>query len=301
MIVRKPGGRWLSLRIDDFDAWQSGLLEESAKRLGVVLAESGRVHRWGSVGAPAEYRGERVWLRVSPYLEHEMDETAWRGTRDAALIPGMCKPSLLERLDWSVDVPWSVPVSAELLTLVVDAPASQGRFLRVSPEFAPSWFEDLAISLSALARYRTDRRFSAHTQVQYDSLLSATYRCLVPTEIAPDFGTEHLDLSWENVSAPGFQIIDMEHWGLGVRGFGAAYLYLTSFPVPHVAQRVHAELADVLDSPSGRYAQLVAAALIIRNLTRLPDPTGLAGMLHRHTDALLDGARPHRPTLRRNP
>jgi len=43
----------------------------------------------------------------------------------------------------------------------------------------------------------------------------------------------------------------------------------------------------VLDTPSGRYAQLVAAALILRNLTRLPDPGGLAARLHHYTDTLL--------------
>ena len=42
----------------------------------------------------------------------------------------------------------------------------------------------------------------------------------------------------------------------------------------------------MLNTPSGRYAQLVAAALILRNLTRLPDP-GLAARLHAYTDTLL--------------
>jgi hypothetical protein len=68
----------------------------------------------------------------------------------------------------------------------------------------------------------------------------------------------------------------MEHWCTAVTGYGAAYLYLTALEVPAVAARVHQALADVLESPSGRYVQLVAAALTIRNLTRLPDPGGLA-------------------------
>ena len=103
----------------------------------------------------------------------------------------------------------------------------------------------------------------------------------------PVFGTEHIDLKWQNITAPRFQILDMEHWCLAVSGYGAAYLYLTALEVPAVAARVHETLADILDTPTGRYAQLVAAALILRNLTRLPDPGDLAGMLHRHTDALL--------------
>ena len=57
--------------------------------------------------------------------------------------------------------------------------------------------------------------------------------------------------------------------------------------IPAVAARVRAALADVLDTPTGKYAQLVAAALILRNLTRLPDPGGLAARLHDYTDTLL--------------
>jgi hypothetical protein len=79
----------------------------------------------------------------------------------------------------------------------------------------------------------------------------------------------------------------MEHWCVAVTGYGAAYLYLTALEVPAVAARVRAALADVLDTPTGRYAQLVAAALILRNLTRLPDPGALAARLHDYTGTLL--------------
>jgi hypothetical protein len=97
-----------------------------------------------------------------------------------------------------------------------------------------------------------------------------------------------MDLTWDNVTAPRFQILDMEHWGVAVTGFAAAWLYLSALAVPDVARGVRDALADGLGTPTGRYAQLVAAALILRSLTRLPDPAGLAGRLHRHTDTLLD-------------
>jgi hypothetical protein len=57
-------------------------------------------------------------------------------------------------------------------------------------------------------------------------------------------------LNWENITAPRFCILDMEHWCSAVTGYGAA-------------------------------------ALILRNLTRLPDPGGLAALLRDHTDTLL--------------
>jgi hypothetical protein len=44
-ITRTSRYRWLLVRIDDFEKWQSGLLEESARRLSALLDPGGRVHR----------------------------------------------------------------------------------------------------------------------------------------------------------------------------------------------------------------------------------------------------------------
>ena len=288
MIIRQESGdRWLPVRIGDFEKWQASLLEESARRLGAVLAPDGRVHRWGFVGSPVTFRGQRAWLRVSPFLEHEMSRKAWRGTSEAAAIEGVCKPALLHRIEWHADAPAAVPVSAEVLTLVTDSLASGERFLRTAPDFPADWFSDLHTSLRALRAYPTDRQFPVHDAEEYSYLLGATYRRPVPAGRVLAFGTEHIDLNWQNITAPRFCILDMEHWCSAVTGYGAAYLYLTALEIPAVANQVYEALADVLDTPSGRYAQLVAAALILRNLTRLPDPGRLAARLHAYTDTLL--------------
>ena len=216
-----------------------------------------------------------------------MNPNAWRGTADAAAIPRVSKQALPHRIEWHVSAPVPVPVSAEVLTLVTDPPASRARFLLAAPDLPDDWFRDLAASLAALRAHPTDRRFPVHDAEKYSYLLSATYGRPVPAGIAPAFGTEHTDLTWANITAPRFCILDMEHWGVAVAGYGAAYLYLSALGVPAVAARVHEALADMLDAPSGQYAQLVAAAIIIRNLTRLPDPGGLAAPLHRHARTLL--------------
>jgi len=288
MIIRnESGARWLPARIADFEKWQESLLEESARRLGAALDPGGRVHRYGFVGSPVTFRGQHAWLRVSPFLEHEMSRKAWRRTAEAAAIPGVSKPTLLHRIEWHAEGPEPVPVSAEVLTLVTDPIASRERFLRTAPDLPADWFRDLSASLAALRVYPTDRRFPVHDAEEYGYLLSATYRRPIPGGCVPAFGTEHIDLNWKNITAPRFCVLDMEHWCVAITGYGAAYLYLTALEAPAVAARVHKALADVLDTPSGRYAQLVAAALIIRNLTRLPDPGGLAARLHDHTDTLL--------------
>ena len=286
-VTRTSRYRWLPTRIDDFEKWQSGLLEESARQLDAVLDPGGQVHRWGFVGSPVVFRGQRAWLRVSPFLEHEMSGKAWRGTAEAAPIPGVSKPALLHRIEWHTDGASPVVVSAEVLTLVTDSPASRERFLRIAPDLAADWFTDLHMSLNALRAYPTDRQFPVHDAEEYGYLLSATYRRPAPAACVPAFGTEHIDLNWQNITAPRFCILDMEHWCSAVAGYGAAYLYLTALEVPAVADQVHNAFADVLNTPSGRYAQLVAAALILRNLTRLPDPGRLAARLHAYTDSLL--------------
>ena len=155
MHVTRKSGRWLPVRIDDFEEWQAGLLEESARRLGAVLAPGGYVHRWGFVGSPVTFRGQRAWLRVSPFLEHEMSGKAWRGTAEAAAIEGVSKPALLHRIEWHTDAPSPVPVSAEVLTLVTDPLASRERFLRTAPDLPKNWFGDLTASLAALRAYRS--------------------------------------------------------------------------------------------------------------------------------------------------
>jgi hypothetical protein len=288
VIVRKSGVRFLPVRIDDFNGWLNRLLEDSATRLGAILANGGRVYRWGSAGAPVTYQGERTWLRVRPFLEHEMDRTAWTGTAEAASIEGISKPTLLTRTEWCTDDPVPVPVTAEIMTMAADPVASADRFLHHAPVLDRCWFSDLRSSLAALARYPTNRRFHVHAAEEYSRLLSATYRRPVPVGLVPEFGTEHVDLNWSNITVPTFQIIDMEHWCHAVSGYGAACLYLTSLAVPAVAAQLRETLAGFLHTPSGQYAQLVAAAIILRDLTRLPDPDGQAAALHRHTDTLLD-------------
>ena len=226
--ISKPGSRWLPVRVDDFEAWQVRLLEEAAQLLGVVLEPVGRVHRPYSVGSPVMFRGERAWLRVVTFLEHEMNPNAWRGTADAAAILGVSKPALLHRIEWHTREPVPVPVSAEILTLVTDPAASGERYLRTAPDLPDDWFRDLAVSLAALRAYPTDRRFPVHEAEKYGYLLSATYGDAVPADIVPVFGTEHTDLTWANITASRFCILDMEHWGVAVTGYGAAYLYLTA-------------------------------------------------------------------------
>jgi hypothetical protein len=280
MIIRsESAARWLPVRIGDFERWQTGLPEESARRLGAILDRGSRVCRYGFVGSPVTFRRQRAWLRVSPLLAHEMNQKAWRGTAEAAAIPGVSKPALLHRIEWHVGGLEPVPVSAEVLTLVTDPVAARERFLRTGPGLPPDWFSDLAASLAALRGYPTGRRFPVHDAQEYGYLLSATHRRPVPASCAPAFGTEHLNLAWANVAAPHFQILDMEHWGVAVTG----YLYLTALEIPAAATRIRDALAGVLDTrPAGTPNWSAPRS------SSATSPGCLAARLHDHTDTLID-------------
>lgn len=172
------------------------------------------------------------------FLEHEMNRNAWQGTAEAAAIAGVCKPALLHRIEWQTEAPAPVLVSAEILTLVTAPVASGNRLLRMAPDLPPAWFGDLSASIAALRAYPTGRRFPVHDAAEYGYLLGATYRRPVPAGLAPAFGTEHMDLTWDNITAPRFQILDMERWGVAVTGYAAAWLYLSALAVPAIARQV---------------------------------------------------------------
>lgn len=95
----------------------------------------------------------------------------------------------------------------------------------------------------------------------------------------------HGDLHWANLFTP-CALIDWEMWGTGPAGTDVAAIYCYSLLVPEVAARVRAEFADVLDTSTGRTAQLYVAA---RLLTRAPhDFPELTEPLRRHIEQVRD-------------
>jgi hypothetical protein len=154
MIIRnESGARWLPARIGDFGKWQTSLLEESARRLGAVLDPGSRVRRYGSIGSPVAFRGQRAWLRVSPFLEHEMNRKAWRGTVEAAAIPGVRKPSLLHRIEWHADrLPAFQAASPAHIDLF--AAASVRLWDEIAQSSASAWTKGMAQAAHTWFAYR---------------------------------------------------------------------------------------------------------------------------------------------------
>ncbi|ABD12402.1 hypothetical protein E0F15_05360 [Frankia sp. B2] len=274
--------RWVPVRVDD--AWMGSVWRDGAAQLGVqpqgapALSASGNV-----IGGPVTHRGETAWLRVAPFLEDAMDVEPWHGTRDAGPLTGICKPTLLDSAEWTHPDPVPVPVCAELMTYVPDPPATPGdQYLGRPLDLSSAWLADLRASLDALSRQPTGREIWGNRIDRYTNLLHAVFGRPAPADAVPGWGsTEHLDLHWGNVTVPNLMILDWEHWGTNVAGYGAARLYCTALAVPDVASRIYTTFADVLSSPSGRYAILVNAADILSDFTHYRDEVGLCPALHR--------------------
>ena len=66
----------------------------------------------------------------------------------------------------------------------------------------------------------------------------------------------HGDLHFGNITREGPVLMDWETWGLAPAGHGAAQLVTYSVQAPDTCARIREELAEFLDSPEGRFAEL---------------------------------------------
>lgn len=258
------------------------VLAEGAARLGVTLA-GGAVFGWRdrTIGSAALRGGLRYWVRATAEHRDWARGEVWTGTRDALVITGVPKPRLVDRVEWE-DPP--VVIGAELMTYVPAAPCSPTAELRQTVDLPEKWWGDLRSAMDRLAAHPTRR--GDHDAHAYLQELADTYGRPLDLPV-PVMRTEHTDLHWANVTAPELWILDWEYWGSAPAGMGAAMLYLHSLLVPAMAARVREAYADLLDSPSGRVAQLAAGAHILSRSYRVGDYAELQHPVRAHVRRLL--------------
>jgi hypothetical protein len=149
------------------------------------------------------------------------------------------------------------------------------------------WWEDLAEAVASISGV------PPHPERW---VLDQGYLYRVP-DVLPEFAgedltvehweTAHGDLHWANLTAAPLRIIDWEGWGTAPAGFDAALLHAYALPVPDLARRVRTEFAGLLDTPSGRLAQLAVAAEIIQAADHDDAHSRLEPHVHRHLETLL--------------
>jgi hypothetical protein len=183
-----------------------------------------------------------------------MDRERWTGNRDARILTGVPRPFVHQRLEWHD----RVDIGADLMDYVPDRPCAPFRELLSPFDAGDRWWSRLRSSLDALAGQRCGQDLSDLTGAYRNLVVEVFGQDAVPAQI--EISTQHADLHWGHLTVPDLHILDWERWGPTIHGLGPATLYCYGLLVPEVAVRVGQVFGDVLDSPSGRFAQLCVIA-----------------------------------------
>lgn len=237
--------------------------------------------RLRSIRAPMVGPLGECWLRVVSEEPQWAQGYAWTGNVDANAIGYIAKPRVLDVFEWP-ERDWRIQ-RAEVMTKVAGEPCSPTDVLRASLDVPAAWWSDLRRSLDALAVISTDRTHADQARVT-DRVRRRIGNTVDTT--ATQWATAHGDLHWSNVMRPRFGVLDWELWGTAPAGTDAATLMCYSLLMPEITQRVHAMFGDVLDTATGRVAQLYVVACLLRRVDGGDHPD-LAEPLARHADSLL--------------
>ncbi|MGI9001949.1 MAG: hypothetical protein ACR2GH_09785 [Pseudonocardia sp.] len=254
--------------------------------LGVRLAPDAQ-EAWGwrgrTLSQPVTATDCPAWLRLACSPSGQIAHTFWDGSLDAekAIPTTIPRPRLREHHDWS-EPAWEY--RAELYDRITVQPIAQSALLKSTPGLPPDWWAALRTALGTIATVPTHRHTTEQQYLDWamPTFLGATLDTSVST-----WTTAHGDLHWANLCAPRLQILDWEGWGLAPIGYDAAMLHSYSLLVPDVAARVHTELADSLQTPTGRFAELVTIAELLHNAAQGNDIGATASLRQRAAHVLL--------------
>jgi hypothetical protein len=265
-----------------FRGWLRGNLVRAAGHFGLTLVGE-PVFGWRlrSISAGARDQGHTRWLRVLSEQPQWLPGEFWTGNADANIITEVAKPTVLATTEW--DEHGCRRVRAELMTLMPGAPASETDVLHTRPELVDSWWTELRRSLDVLGVTMTSRTHA--DQAGVTTRIHERFGGAVDSTVT-QWATVHGDVHWANLMSPRFAMLDWELWGRGPAGTDAATLLCYSLPVPEVADTVRAAFADVLDTPTGRVAQLAVIARLLRRVDGGDYPE-LAQPLRELSDGLL--------------
>lgn len=229
----------------------------------------------------------RVWLRVLSAAYDKAGDRTWTGTAAAAAhIPAeVSRPYLIEVRDWTGE---GAAYRAELTSYVTSPACSTDPILREDLDLPASWWSSLRANLATIAAVPTSRQ-----TLSAEYLARALPHYLSAPDIAtapPRWSTAHGDMHWANITTAGPVLLDWEGWGLAPAGYDAALLAVHSMLVPVMEARVRHELAETLDTPEGRFAELAVLAELLQTNTR-GDNLDLAPAMTRRAAQLVQGRR----------
>lgn len=265
-----------------FAEWMRGNLTRAAAHFAVEIeGEPTFGWRLRSIGAPARCSdGTARWLRVVSESPEWAHGEFWTGNTDAnTLLETIPRPRVLDTTEWAE----GRHQRAELATRLPGRPCSTddapGEPLRLDR----SWWTSLRDTLSTLAATPTHRTHADQEWVSHR--IRTAFGDQVDTHV-DQWETVHSDLHWNNLMQPEFGLLDWEGWGRGPAGTDPATLLCCSLLSPATYRDVRSAFDDVLDSPTGRVAQLYAAARLLHRV-EMDERHDFANALRNHSRSLL--------------
>ena len=259
------------------------VVDIAEKALGVPFDRDARVYgtSGSTVGMPT---AAGTWVRLAWRPEGDINGPAWTGTEWASALVGVGMPALHRSHRW-VDRARDAVWRADEFDLVRAPSVEAGGVLRDDPQLPDTWWARLRSSLTTLAGHPTER--VGMRQDHLTRRIDQVFGDLHIDSTIDEWATAHADLHWGNVTAPTFALLDWEDWGAAPRGHDAATLWGHSLCVPSVADRIQREFAADVDSRSGRLAQLLFCANVIRLAAGRAVPSPLLGPVRQEAERLV--------------
>lgn len=231
-----------------------------------------------------------AWLRLACAPTGQANATFWNGSIEAekAIPRSLPRPRLRDIHDWN-DTQWQY--RAELYDRVAAQPVAAFPTLTAAPVLPAAWWTALRTALDTITEIPTGRYTIRQTYL--DHSMPRFLGTPIDTT-AKSWSTAHGDFHFANICAPTLHILDWEGWGLAPAGYDTAMIHSYSLLVPHIATRIRDEFADLLDTPSGRFAELAVITELLHANTR-GDHLALAGPLRQRAGFLLGRAIPVSP------
>lgn len=212
---------------------------------------------WGrhgrTLGQAVSTAGDPAWLRLASAFPGQIGPTFWNGNVDAekAIPASIPRPRLRAWHDWTER---QCEYRAELYDLAPAQTVAPTATLTAQPELPAAWWAALRHSLDTIAVLPTVR-----ATIRQSFLDRAMHRHFgtIDTSAPTRWTTAHGDLHYANICGPVLYLLDWEGWGSAPEGYDAAMLHSYSLLVPETARRVRREFRHLLDTPAGRFAELV--------------------------------------------
>jgi hypothetical protein len=205
------------------------------------------------LGQPVITSHGRGWLRLHGTLTDQIIDPFWNGAIDAhhSMPSSIPRPRLLGWHDWT-DHPWAY--RAELYEWVATHPVASRAILTTNPDLPKTWWTAVRTALDNITAVHTDR-----VTIHQGFLAWAMPHYLgspINGRTSVSWTTAHGDFHYANLCGPQLCILDWEGWGTAPTGYDAAMLHSYSLLVPTIAARIRYELAHLLDTRNGRFAEL---------------------------------------------